>query len=147
MAYQFKVVRRVEFSETDMAGIVHHSNFFRYMESAEHGFFRSLGFSVVMRNFEAPMGWPRVHVECDFWHPLKFEDEFEVLMLVSRKRPKALSYVFKFTKLNGRKRIEVARGSLIAVCVIKKADGSLAAAKIPKAVADKISVAPARLLK
>ena len=39
--------RTVEFSETDMAGIVHYSNFFRYMESAEHAFFRALGFSVV----------------------------------------------------------------------------------------------------
>ena len=29
MAHEFKVVRRVEFSETDMAGIVHYSNFFR----------------------------------------------------------------------------------------------------------------------
>ena len=48
MPCEFKVVRRVEFSETDMAGIVHYSNFFRYMETAEHGFFRRLGYSVVM---------------------------------------------------------------------------------------------------
>ena len=46
MAYEFKVRRRVEFSETDMAGIVHYSNFFRYMEAAEHAFFRSLGLSI-----------------------------------------------------------------------------------------------------
>ena len=39
MAYK----RRVEFAETDMAGQVHFSNFFRYMEAAEHAFFRSLG--------------------------------------------------------------------------------------------------------
>jgi acyl-CoA thioester hydrolase len=43
MAFEYKVRRRVEFSETDMAGIVHYSNFFRYMEAAEHEFFRSLG--------------------------------------------------------------------------------------------------------
>ena len=46
MAHEFTLTRRVEFSETDMAGIVHFSNFFRFMESAEHAFFRSLGFSV-----------------------------------------------------------------------------------------------------
>jgi acyl-CoA thioester hydrolase len=34
MAFEFKLTRRVEFAETDMAGIVHFSNFFRYMESA-----------------------------------------------------------------------------------------------------------------
>src|SRR6185436_2069054 len=108
MAFEFKVVRRVEFSETDMAGIVHYSNFFRYMETAEHGFFRSLGFSVVMRQFETPMGWPRVHAECDYRRPLHFEDEVEIHMLVSEKKSKSLSYVFKFTKLNGPEPIEVA---------------------------------------
>ena len=46
MSCEIKVVRRVEFCDTDMAGIVHYSNFFRYMEVAEHEFFRSLGFSV-----------------------------------------------------------------------------------------------------
>ncbi|MEQ2009187.1 MAG: acyl-CoA thioesterase, partial [Limisphaerales bacterium] len=47
MASEFKALRRVEFSETDMAGIVHYSNFFKYMETAEHAFFRSLGFSII----------------------------------------------------------------------------------------------------
>ena len=48
MPYEFKATRRVEFSDTDMAGIVHFSKFFQYMETVEHGFFRALGFSVVM---------------------------------------------------------------------------------------------------
>ena len=147
MAFEFKAVRRVEFSETDMAGIVHYSNFFKYMETAEHGFFRSLGFSVVMRHFETPMGWPRVHAGCDYRRPLRFEDEVEIHLLVSRKKSKSLSYIFKFTKLNGPKPEEVARGSLTVVCVVKKKDGSLAAVKMPKPFSDKISVAPAKLLK
>ena len=33
--YQFRQTRRVQFAETDLAGIVHFSNFFRYMEEAE----------------------------------------------------------------------------------------------------------------
>ena len=40
MATPFRVTRRVEFHETDMAGIVHFSNFFRYMEFAEVEFLR-----------------------------------------------------------------------------------------------------------
>src|SRR5580698_9040657 len=98
MAFEFKAVRRVEFSETDMAGIVHYSNFFRYMETAEHGFFRSLGCSAVMNQFETPMGWPRVRAECEYREPLRFEDEVEIHLLVSNKKSKAISYVFKFTK-------------------------------------------------
>ena len=38
----FEIQRHVEFYETDMAGIVHFSNFFRYMETCEHAFVRSL---------------------------------------------------------------------------------------------------------
>jgi YbgC/YbaW family acyl-CoA thioester hydrolase len=147
MPSEFKVVRRVEFSETDMAGIVHYSNFFRYMETAEHGFFRQLGYSVVMDHFEVPVGWPRVHAACEYRAPLKFEDEVEIHMLVSEKKSKSLTYVFIFRKLNGPAPIEVARGTLTVVCVMKKPDGTMGAVHIPKAFADKIEVAPAEMLK
>jgi acyl-CoA thioester hydrolase len=146
MSYEFKVVRRVEFSETDMAGIVHYSNFFRYMETAEHGFFRALGYSVVMDQTDPPVGWPRVHAECEYRQPLRFEDEVEIHMLVSEKKSKSLSYLFKFRKLNGPMPVEVARGSLTVVCVVKQSDGRMSSAHIPKAFADKIEVAPAELL-
>jgi acyl-CoA thioester hydrolase len=146
MAYEFKAVRRVEFSETDMAGIVHYANFFRYMETAEHGFFRQLGYSVVMDQFEPAVGWPRVHAECDYRQPLRFEDEVEIHLLVSEKKTKSLSYLFKFYKLNASPRVEVARGSLTVVCVTKQADGRMAATHIPQAFADKIETAPAGLL-
>ena len=46
MPTPFHTSRFVEFSDTDMAGIMHFSAFFRYMEAAEHELLRSLGFSV-----------------------------------------------------------------------------------------------------
>src|SRR6266568_8630143 len=131
MAYEFKLVRRVEFADTDMVGIVHYSNFFRYMEAAEHGFFRSLGLSVVTRQVDPPLGWPRVHAECDYKQPLLFEDEVEIQMLVREKKSKSLSYLFRFLKVNASPPVEVARGSLTVVCVINK-DGKMHAATIPK---------------
>lgn len=145
MAYEFKITRRVEFAETDMAGIVHYSNFFRYMEVAEHAFFRSLGFSVVTRQVDPPVGWPRVHAECDYSEPLRFEDEVEVHMLVSRKRSKSLTYAFRFRRLNDQPKVEIARGSLTVVCVTHHG-GQMTAATIPKEIADRIEVAPAELL-
>lgn len=147
MPYEFKAIRRVEFSETDMAGIVHFSNFFRYMETAEQGFFRSLGFSVVTRRSDPPIGLPRVHAECDYLQPLRFEDEVEIHMLVSEKKSKALSYLFRIRKLNASPPMEVARGKVTVVCVQHGADGKMEAVPIPKAIADKIEVAPAELLK
>ena len=64
-----------------MAGIVHFSNFFRYMESAEHAFFRSFGHSVTLNEMDEMMGLPRVQASCDYRHPLRFEDEMERLPL------------------------------------------------------------------
>jgi acyl-CoA thioester hydrolase len=145
MPYEFKVQRRVEFSETDMAGIMHYSNFFRFMETAEHAFYRSLGFSVVMKNFDPPIGWPRVHAECDYFAPLRFEDTVEIHLLVKEKRNKALSFLFRFYKV-GAEPDEVARGLLTTVCVTHTAEG-MKAITIPKAVADQIEVAPEELLK
>jgi YbgC/YbaW family acyl-CoA thioester hydrolase len=146
VSYEYKAVRRVEFAETDMAGIVHFANFFRYMEVAEHAFFRSLGGSVVMPEFDPPLGLPRVHAECDYFHPLRFEDEVEIHLLVSEKRTRSLSYLFRFRRLNAAAPVEVARGRVTVVCVAHGRDGKLKPVPLPKAVADRIDVAPAALL-
>src|SRR6266704_457730 len=147
MAYEFKAVRSVDCHETDMAGIVHYSNFFLYMATAELRFFRSLDSSAMPENSDPPIGWPRVHAECDYLQPLRFEDEVEIHMLVSEMKSKALSYVFRFRKLNASPPLEVARGKLTVVCVTHEADGKMKATPLPKVVADKIEVAPADLLK
>src|SRR6267142_5598674 len=145
MAYEYRIVRRVEFSETDMAGIVHYSNFFRYMEAAEHAFFRSIGFSVVTRNVDPPVGWPRVHAECDYRRPIRFEDEIEIRMYVNKKKSKSLTYGFWFRKLEGPEMVDVARGSLTVVCV-RHQNGRMKAAIIPQGIAKKIQVVPAKVL-
>ena len=145
MPYEIKIRRRVEFSETDMAGIVHYSNFFRYMEAAEHAFFRMLGFSIVTQSTHTPVGWPRVHAHCDYHAPLRFEDEFEVHLVVTQKKSKALGYQFRFRTV-GKEALEVARGELVVVCVTHHADGSMKSAHIPPEIAEQIEVAPTPLL-
>ena len=145
MAYEFKITRLVEFAETDMAGIVHYANFFHYMEEAKHRFFRSLGFSIWTQQVEPPVGWPRVHAECDYKLPLRFEDEVEIHLLVADKKAKSLTYQFRFRKLNASPPVEVARGTVTTVCVTQ-AHGKMSATAIPKAIVDKIDVAPQEML-
>jgi acyl-CoA thioester hydrolase len=146
MSYEFKATRRVEFSDTDMAGIVHYANFFRFMETAEHAFYRSLGFSVILHQFDPPLGWPRVHAECDYMKPLRFEDLVEIHLLVAEKKSKVLRYLFRFRRLNADPVEEVARGSLTVVCVAHRPGGKMAAVAIPHLIADKIEVAPKQSL-
>jgi acyl-CoA thioester hydrolase len=127
-----------------MAGIVHYSNFFKYMEVAEHAFFRSIGFSVVPRKVDPPVGWPRVRAECDYKRPLRFEDEVEIRMFVTKKKSKSLTYEFRFRKIDGEKMVDAARGSLTVVCV-RHQNGRMKAATIPKVIADKIEVVPVKV--
>ena len=151
MPYEFKAVRRVEFSETDMAGIVHFSNFFRYMETAEHGFYRSLEFSVTLNQLDPPLGFPRVHAACDYRKPLKFEDLLEIHLLVKEKRSRVLNYFFRFNKLPPQGSTDapllVATGVLTVVCVAHDRNGKMEAVAIPAELADKIEIAPIDLLK
>ncbi len=147
MAYEFRLQRRVEFSETDAAGIVHFSNFFRYMESVEHAFFRSLGHSVMWSSHQPPLGFPRVHAECDYRSPLRFEEMVEMHLLVQEKKPKALTYQIRFHNLATHPAREVARGILTVVCVAKNPDGTFVSTRVPHDLAARIQVAPAELLR
>jgi YbgC/YbaW family acyl-CoA thioester hydrolase len=146
MSFEIKVRRRVEFSETDMAGIVHFSNFFRYMETAEHEFYRSLGFSVVLNQFDPPLGFPRVHAACDYKKPLRFGDTVEIHLQVKEKRSRVLSYQFRFTQIAAESGpvtpLLVATGELTVVCVAHAPGRPLEAIAIPPQLAEKISVTP-----
>jgi acyl-CoA thioester hydrolase len=146
MPYEFKHTRRVEFSDTDMAGIMHFSNFFRFMEATEAAFLRSLGLSVVLSGRGLDVCLPRVHAECDYQLPLRFEDEVLVRLLVEKKATRTLTYQFRFHKINGESLLEVARGRLIAVCAARQPDGSMKAVPLPKVFTDQLQEAPAELL-
>jgi YbgC/YbaW family acyl-CoA thioester hydrolase len=145
MAYEFKLTRQIDFAETDMAGIMHFSNFFRLMEAAETAFFRSLGHSIYPKDFHT-VGWPRVHADCDFKRPLRFEDFVEIHLLVRAKGEKSLTYTCIFRKLNEAPVQEVARGNVVAACVSRdKAGGKMTAVAIPQEIASLIEVAPDHL--
>lgn len=117
---------------TDMADIVHFSNYFRMMEVTEHAFFRSLGFSVNTFIEGREYGWPRVHVSCDYKSALRFEDEVDVHMVLTEKRSKALSYLFTFRKGE----TVVAVGNMTVVCVLMdKEAGKMKAVNIPEPLA------------
>ncbi len=146
MPYEFQLTRRVEFCDTDMAGIMHFSNFFRFMEATETAFLRSLGLSVVLSACGLDVCLPRVHAECDYQLPLRFEDEVLVQLLVEKKATRTITYQFRFRKLNPTSDLEVARGKLVAVCAARQPDGTLKAVPLPKTLADQLQEAPAALL-
>jgi YbgC/YbaW family acyl-CoA thioester hydrolase len=129
MSTEFVHRRLVEFAETDMAGIVHFANFFRWMESAEHEFLRSLGFSVHQNRPGAACGWPRVQAHCEYRRPVRFEQQVEVVLRVEEVRNRSVRYGFVI-RTDGLEPAAV--GSVVAVYAqVDPHTGGLAAAPIP----------------
>ena len=127
----FTTQRRVEFCETDAAGIVHFSSFLCYMEQAEHEFLRSLGTSVIQPLQEGGhLSWPRVKVECNFAEPARFEDNLKILLQIGRLGSKSVTYQFTFHSAADNL---VARGEVVAVCCRVRNHGeSIESIEIPQ---------------
>ena len=138
MAYEFRLVHRVQFADTDMAGIVHFANFFRMMEEVEHAFFRSVSLSVSMQHDGMHVGWPRKATACEFFGPVKFEDEVELRLRVTRLGEKSFSYEVDFL-LDGRR---MALGKTTSVCCELLPDGKMRSIPIPPAIRERLGPVP-----
>jgi YbgC/YbaW family acyl-CoA thioester hydrolase len=123
--------RRVQFAETDMAGIVHFSVIFRYMEEAEHALWRAAGLSIAER--DSDIGWPRISAACEFRNPLRFEEEFEVRARIGSLKTRTIEYEFTLV----RERTVIAVGTMTSVCV-KKGQGGMRATEVPAEVARRL---------
>ena len=128
MPAEFRYARRVQFAETDLAGIVHFSTMFRYMEEAEHALWREAGLTIHDRGTD--LGWPRLGAALEFRNPLRFEEEFEVWVRIAALKTRTIEY--EFTLVRGKTVIAV--GTMTSVCVRRQADGTMRAAEIPAEV-------------
>ncbi|MBA4065900.1 MAG: acyl-CoA thioesterase [Isosphaera sp.] len=129
----FATTRRVEFGDTDMAGIMHFANFFRFMEVAETDFLHALGLSVSRR--AEGWGFPRVSAACDYRRPARFEDVLTVAVAVERVGAKSVSYRFDFTNQRGE---EVAVGRVTTVFCRDAGPGRIESAEIPADIRAKL---------
>ena len=139
MSVPFIHRRRVQFAETDMAGIVHFANYYRYMEEAEHAYLNTLGLSVMQTQADGTViGWPRVRSSCSYESPACFEDELEIRLWVSRKGARSLTFDVEFWRGETR----LARGSLKTVCCLCRHDKPLQSIDIPPAISALIVESP-----
>ncbi len=112
MTIEFLMTRRVQFSETDMAGVLHFAGYYRLMEEVEHAFWRSVGLSVITHDGGREIGWPRVATSCEYFLPVRFEDELELALRVVDIGDRSVTYEVEFRD-DGRR---VAIGRIKAVC-------------------------------
>lgn len=127
--------RRVEFAETDAAGLVHFSVFFRYMEEAEHAVRRAAGMRI--HQPESAISWPRISANFDFKSPLKFEDEFEVQTEIAEATRRTIQWAHVVMRGD----VVVGTGTVTAVCVKKLPGGGIKAAEIPEGIISQLRAA------
>lgn len=132
----FSVPRRIEFRDTDAAGIVHFSAFFPMMEAAEHAALRNLGLSVMQPLVGGGhLTWPRVSAKCDYLSAARFEDLLTIDVSVRRLGTSSVTYGFLFH--DGDMRVAV--GEIIAVCCIWMPGQALRKTAISTDIREKLS--------
>ena len=102
------IKRRLEWIDTDAAGIWHHSTVIRWAEDAEAELHRTLG--IVSRTFGAT---PRVNIDFDFGVPLRFDDEVDVTLTVAAMGETSLTYQVSVDR-DGE---TLAAGKMVAVLI------------------------------
>ena len=135
MGQSFHNKCRIEWHDTDAAGIAHFTSFFRYMEETEHAFLRSLGFSVLMQDETGRYSWPRVSVGCDYTGAVRFDDVLDVALSIKRLGEKSVSYAFYMTH-DGR---PVAEGKSVAVYCRLSDENPPRSYQIPAAMVEQLS--------
>ena len=131
----FQYRRRVQFAETDLAGLVHFSCFFRYMEEAEHALWRAAGLTIARAG--ETTGWPRLAATFDFRAPLRFEDEFDVGVRIANVTRRSLQYEFTLTK----EEIVIGKGTITTSFVSKTPGQPMASLDLPEDVIARLRAA------
>ncbi|MDP4644780.1 MAG: acyl-CoA thioesterase [Opitutales bacterium] len=147
MPYEHTSTRRIEFSETDMAGLVHFSNFFRYMETAERDFFEAAGVDLINTQPGEVVGWPRVRAECKFSAPIRFGDTIDIHLAVKSMKDRSIEYQFRIFRQNqDGSRTQAGKGHMVTVLTKLTASGELQSIELPASVRERITVAPSEAL-
>ena len=72
-------IKTAKYYETDQMGVIHHSNYIRWMEEARVDMLNQIGYPY--RRFEE-MGYisPVLHVDCEYKKSVKFDDEVKIVV-------------------------------------------------------------------
>ena len=148
MLYEYTSTRRIEFSETDMAGLVHFSNFFKYMETAERDFFEAAGVDLIRTQPGELVGWPRARAECKFSAPLRFGETIDIHLAVQAIHDRSIHSQFRIFRRNpDGSQTQAAKGPMPTILAQLCGDGELRSVELPHDLRARIAEAPAELLK
>ncbi|MGA1204344.1 MAG: acyl-CoA thioesterase [Opitutales bacterium] len=129
------IERRIAFSQTDAAGLVHFTTYFTLMEEAEAELFRNLGLTLLETGNEQTFGFPRVNCQCRFRRPIGFDDTVRIELTIAELSHNRIQYQFVFTGPDGK---TCATGTMTTAAATRTGDGNLQGAEIPPAMVETI---------
>jgi acyl-CoA thioester hydrolase len=124
----FRFQTRIRFIDTDASGRIHYTAMFRYFESAETEFFRTLGIIYGSRGYNLP----RVHVECDFKRVMGHDDLITIEVSLAKLGRSSIRLEFRTLKEGEL----AAKGAVVMACADRQ---TLASAPLPDDVRAKLS--------
>lgn len=90
--YQF----RVEWGDTDAAGIVFSPNFYKWMDEAIHYYFESIGYPLSKLFREKKIGLPIIESSCKFQKPLYSPENAVIHTTIMELREKSITFNHEF---------------------------------------------------
>ncbi len=116
-AAPFQFQTRIRFIDTDASGRIHYTAMFRYFESAEIEFMRSLGLVYLENEFT----FPRVHVECDFKLAMYHDDLIDIEVCLTKLGRSSARLEFRALKAGA----VAATGVIVVACMDRENERSI----------------------
>lgn len=85
---EHSVQLKVNWGDTDMAGIIFYPNYFNWFDIGSHALFNAIGISPGDLMVHDKIGLPIIDVGCSFHKPLVYNDEIQVVTKVVEVREK-----------------------------------------------------------
>jgi YbgC/YbaW family acyl-CoA thioester hydrolase len=132
---RFSVSEYVRWEDIDAAGIINYQAYLRFFGLAEVELFRSCGLSYKALFEEAGVWLPRVHVECDFHHPVVLDELLEVDAYFGRIGNTSIHLNFEVHRKE-KPEVVVATGKYVLVSVKQ---GTFEPVPVPEMIREKLA--------
>jgi YbgC/YbaW family acyl-CoA thioester hydrolase len=132
---RFRVQEYVRWEDIDAAGIINYQAYLRFFGLAEVELFRSCGLSYRALFEDLGIWLPRVHVECDFYHPVTLDELLIVDAYFGKIGRSSIHLNFEVRRKENRDLV-VAGGKYVLVTVRR---GEFKPTPVPDAVRQKLS--------
>jgi len=125
----YRLIRRIQFADTDAAGVAHFSRLLVMVEEAEHEFLRSLQIPILTES----SAWPCVALDVNYLCKCEFGDLIAIELYVASIGRTSITYEFHAFQSQASDQSEVFSGKMVKCHILP---GKSGATPIPESIRD-----------